>query len=79
MMICVRKVQFSDAPVGDMHVQEPMYVNDDGKLVDPCWRDINYFQATHNLKLMQVVTIEQGAYKRPILVGIFEGDEWQDL
>lgn len=73
-MIIVRKVQFSDAPVGDMHVQEPMYVNDDGNLIDPCWRDINYFQEKHALKLKQVVTLERGAYERPVMVGIFEGE-----
>lgn len=78
-MIYVRKVQFSNAPVGDMHVEEPMYVNDKEELVAECWRDINYFQEKHGLRLLQVVQLEQGAYKPPIQVGIFEGADWRNF
>lgn len=78
-MIYVRKVSFSNAPVGDFVVEEPMYVNDAEVLVASVWRDINYFQEKHGLRLLQVIQLEQGAYKPPIQVGIFEGAEWRDF
>jgi hypothetical protein len=79
-LVSVFPIKFSTTPIGHMLVREPMFVNSQGKLVDPIWRDINYFQEIHGMEFRQVVTIESpDKYEPPQYAGIFVGGEYDNV
>lgn len=66
------EVRFSTVPVGDMDVKIPLSLDVKGALFDAHWVDINCFIEDRKLRLIQVVTYEQGQFERPKYIGIFE-------